>query len=343
MAISDIKVGVKFLDNENGVITEISLPPITNNISGSVEKLSEMTSGENIKFLCDPWKDSIKLYSKNSADFIVFDECSDQDCNCNVEITITGEALQHISLQFDGVVNEYATEIEVNGVTYVNKSFIFIASELGDTDTVSIVLKKWNKSNRPIRLVNLTVGLDLEFRHISSYEFTMSGNEIVETLNYGIAVNEGEITLQDTTNVLMGLYVSEIFTSDLPIKLYFNGRKQGVFYSSNVDYVVENKELTFELTSHLENFLDENIKGYELPLSAGGAETKTAKDLLEEILAGVSYVCDSETQSELSKRTYTFPTHATTTKYDMLNSLLRTCLSVMYENNKGEIVIKYVG
>ncbi len=343
MAISDIKVGVKFLDDENGVITEISLPPITNNISGSVEKLSEMTSGENIKFFCDSWRDSIKLYSKNSADFIIFDENSDENCNCDVEITITGEALQHISLQFDGVVNEYATEIEVNGVSYVNGSFIFIASGLDDVNTVSIVLKKWSKPNRPIRLVNLTVGLDLEFRHLSSYEFTMSGNEIVETLNYGIAVNEGEITLQDTNNILMGLYVSEIFTNDLPINLYFNNRKQGVFYSSNVDYVLENKELTFELTSQLENFLDENVVAYELPLSAGSAETKTAIALLEEIMAGVSYVMDSETQVEFTNRTYTFPLVSTTTKYDMLNSLLKTCLSVMYENKNGEIVIKYVG
>ena len=189
----------------------------------------------------------------------------------------------------------------------------------------------------------MNIGLNLDFRHIAGYEYTISGNEVPDKIGYGVSVNDGQVTLQDRDDTLKGLYVSQVFTNDLPIRLYFNNKQQGVFYSSNVDYSIENRELSFELDSKIVSFLDENVKAYELPLSAGFAVTKTAKEILEEILGDTPYLMGSETTAEFVKRTYTYPMHQTTTKYDMLNSLLKTALSVLYENKEGEIVIKYVG
>ncbi len=343
MAISDIKISAKLLDPSEGEITEIILPQITNNISGDVSLLSTPSEGKDIKFFEDVWKDSIVLVPKNSAPFIVFDQTSDSDCKTNVEITIKGNDLAHFALHFDNISKDWATEVEVNGETFVNDSYIFIASGLSNLTEITVVIKKWNKPNRPIRLLGICVGLNLDFRSISGYEFTISGGTITNKISYGIAVNDGEVVLEDKNNILIGLYRNGIFTNELPIKLYFNGSQQGVFFTNNVDYSLEDKQLTFDLTSRLVNYLEENVIGYDLPLSAGGATTKNAREFLEEIMGSDTVVLDEITKQELEKRTYVYVTAETTTKYDMLNLLLKSCLSIMYENKNGEIEVKYVG
>lgn len=337
-----VELQVIYLEQNDAVLTSINTPTPTNNITGTTANLSTISDGMKIVFFEDTWKDSIKLVEKNSYSGLIFDTISSATNECDVTITLNGSNIKHFSLYFDDVANEYATKIEVNGVIYNNNNWIFTHTGIDNASVVVVKLKQWNKANRPIRLNAVILGLEVKYKP-QSLAIVDVGSATPKTLTYGISTSSGSVVLQDSNDKLLQLYTNNILKDGLTIKTMFNQNLISTMTSDNVNYSLENSQVTFDLVAKIMSELqNKNFIGYALPETQSQVQTKTAYVILYEIY-NATFTIDDDTKYHLQHTTMTYPIIESTTVYKALNLLMNATQCLMTITKNGELIIKYVG
>lgn len=337
-----ITLQITYFEQGNAVLNSIVAPTPTNNITGSLASLSNISNGMNIKFFTDTWTNKIELVPKNSYNGLIFDSISSATNECNVQITLNGTNIEHFSLYFDNVSNDYATEIEINGLLYTNNNWIFSLAGIDNANIVVIKLKKWNKPNRPIRLNAVVLGLEVNYKP-TELSITDVGSDTPKEITYGMSTSVGNVKIQDSNNKLLQLYTNNVLKDGLTIKVMYNQQLISTMSSSNVNYSLEDKSVTFDLIAQvMYDLQNKNFIGYALPETQSAVSTKTAYQLLYEIY-NTTYTMDSDTQYHLQHISITYPIIESTTIYKALNMLMNATQCLMTIDKNGGLIIKYVG
>lgn len=229
------KCEIEFLPKGDGVINSVSLP-VGNNISkfnggdyiGSA--ITEPRYGEK-PFIIGVSKIGDGSKYLNEYNGYLSSVLSDSNGNCVFEMIINGSNIDNFTIHFDNAVNEYATEIQIDGETLINDDTHFVASvNKGTTHTIKFV--KWSKPNSNIRFTAITIGLTLTFDQFNGLLSYVRGSQSMQdnTLpSYGALAQYGSVKIADYTGEISELEELNMLTSGIKIKLYLDDELVGEY------------------------------------------------------------------------------------------------------------------
>lgn len=171
-------------------------------------------------------------------------------------ITITGDMVENIVILFDKVAGEYATEVNVNGTTYTNDSYVLIIAGLQDATTV-ITFTKWSKVNSIPKVLAITSGLDITYdsRQIKELTYTHSAAAENDALQFGITTQSGTIVIKDKY-IIKQLNDDGLLDTDLPVTILEDDVEIEKFIAADIDESTLNLEWSFVL-SDITSYWDE--------------------------------------------------------------------------------------
>lgn len=157
---------------------------------------------------------------------------ADGSVNISIVFNLVGETPSYLSLQFDRVCNEFATQMRIsnnqnnNTITINNrahKSFAVINS-LGITSgaILTVTILKWNKPFKNVKITNILFGFVGEFDENTLDSFRCSENLLTENFNItpGILEQFADITFRDKYEELATLSRAELLNRDIEVRVY---------------------------------------------------------------------------------------------------------------------------
>lgn len=274
------KCEIEFLPKGDGSLTSVTLPT-GNNISkfngGNVSGSSIESPNVGAKpFIIGVSKigDGSQLLSGYNG--YISKTLSNADGTCDFTMTINGENIDNFTIHFDKVVNEYATEIYIDDVKYVNDDTHFFMN-VTNQNSHTVRFTKWSKGNSNIRFTAITIGLTLTFDKFNGLLSFVRGSQSMQdnTLpTYGAISQYGSVRLADYTGEINDIEQLNMLTSGIKVKLYLDDELVG-------DYLFESFDKENETIYNIQ-LNDEIIKWNDIIVdSIKLQENKTAKDLYD--------------------------------------------------------------
>lgn len=274
------KCEIEFLPKGDGSLTSVTLPT-GNNISkfngGNVSGSSIESPNVGAKpFIIGVSKigDGSQLLSGYNG--YISKTLSNADGTCDFTMTINGENIDNFTIHFDKVVNEYATEIYIDDVKYVNDDTHFFMNVINQ-NSHTVRFTKWSKGNSNIRFTAITIGLTLTFDKFNGLLSFVRGSQSMQdnTLpTYGAISQYGSVRLADYTGEINDIEQLNMLTSGIKVKLYLDDELVG-------DYLFESFDKENETIYNIQ-LNDEIIKWNDIIVdSIKLQENKTAKDLYD--------------------------------------------------------------
>ncbi|MEG2687559.1 MAG: hypothetical protein RSA24_00165 [Clostridia bacterium] len=179
----------------------------------------------------------------------------------NATITINGTDIDNFVLRFDQVAGQWATELKVDNVLYVNDDpqFVWLGAK-ANSHTIQIM--KWNLPLYPVRITSVTVGLTMEFDR-SNLKKIVRGSQIVaenDKPTYGVISQYGSVEIYDNDGEMLDLDELGTLKSNQNIEVTLNDKIIGQFSSDK--WSVDNGIAKVELTDKLINWQDKLINRY---------------------------------------------------------------------------------
>ncbi|MEG1520609.1 MAG: hypothetical protein RR458_06435, partial [Clostridia bacterium] len=196
---------------------------------------------------------------------------------------------------------------------------------------------------QPPRVTSVILGLNEEYTTLYSVESNEIGNTPSEQIKYGIAVNDGQVVLQDVGGSLQNLYKMQVLKDGLPITILLNGNVVDKFTSKNVNYLVGSGRVSFKIVADMVASLQEKaFQGYVLPDNVIVPQPKTAFDVLNEIYK-YDYIMNAETLAHLKAVTFQYLSVKADSCYNVIFKLLEATQCLMTTNKDGRLIVNYVG
>lgn len=294
----DYRCEIEFIPEGGGTLNSVTLPN-GNNISkfngGNI-------SGSAIEYPKVGARPFIFGVSKFGEGAVFADEyngylssvLSDSDGNCDFTMTITGSNIDNLTIHFDNIVNEYATQIQIDGKSYINDdTHFFITCDKSNTHTIKFT--KWSRAISNIRFTAITIGLTLTFNQFNGLLSFTRGSQSMQdntTPNYGALAQYGSIKLADYTGEINEIEELNMLTSGIKIRLYMDNELVGDYLFDTFDK--ENKTTyNIQLTDEIANWnnilingesLQENITAYDFYLLLKNYYEADYEDLSPEMI-----------------------------------------------------------
>jgi hypothetical protein len=279
--VSKIKVEIEYIaTNPNSEINEVSFPDGNNTSTGAV--LNGNVNMQPLVWGASKWGDSAKFISKYNG--FASEQCSNEQGEFSppISFTITGTEIESLRIKFAASLGQYATELKVDGNTYINDSLTFITAGLtGNSHTVEII--KWSAPNFNARIDSIGTGVVTEYTERQIMEL-VAGN--YSTANesepaYGLISQYGNLTIKDIESEIKGIAQQQLLSSNSPIKITFKDEQQGNFLSDEWKYSIN--EVSVEFKDSLLAWQETNYGGRILTGVSTGLNYVTLLTLLNEI------------------------------------------------------------
>ena len=162
-------------------------------------------------------------------------------------ITINGTAIEDLKIQFSESLGQYATELKIDGQTYVNDSLLFVIGGLsGDSHTIQIT--KWSAPKFNARIDGITMGHTVVYDEKQVMEL-IAGNQNTADEGqpaYGLISQYGNLRIKDIQNQIKGFAEQQLLRGDLPAKVLFKEEYIGHFLSAEWSYKVNDVRVEFK-------------------------------------------------------------------------------------------------
>lgn len=275
--MADLRVKMEL--PSTGTINTFQMPLRVEKFSGTKDSLSvpsrgqqffQLSKSHNIAEAAYLFSDRVPLAKRGTKfpGFVSFSNSNKDkifETASDVTISFTGSNITGFSIYFDNVAQQWATELTVNGVTYANNSSVF--SWQGDVvNSVTVVIKKWNRANVAARTTSITVGIILEFDK-ERFTLVQRGMQSIEDntiLSWGILGQYGSINIIDIDNEIKDLATMGIIKSGVSIAftITLDGNQIGQYVSNRWTYAFGDNIANVELISNM-NILNNTIyNGY---------------------------------------------------------------------------------
>ena len=336
------KCEIEFLPKGDGSLTSVTLPT-GNNISrfngGNVRGSSIESPNVGAKpFIIGVSKigDGSQLLSGYNG--YISRMLSNADGTCDFTMTINGENIDNFTIHFDKVVNEYATEIYIDDVKYVNDDTHFFMN-VTNQNSHTVRFTKWSKGNSNIRFTAITIGLTLTFDKFNGLLSFVRGSQSMQdnTLpTYGAISQYGSVRIADYTNEIQDIEQLNMLKSGLKIKLYLDNELVG-------DYLFD----TFDKDGQIYDIqlTDEIIKWNDISLDGTLVQNdKTALDLYSFLISQYTeakYEDISQSNNEyLSNIKIKYYYLEKGTLFEQWNKFCDITQMVVYKKPSGKIALR---
>lgn len=253
-------------------------------------------------------KSGITLTNANSYPGIVFDGATDENGNCDVGFTLTGENISSFVLHFDKTTKEHATLLSVDGKQFENKKDSFAVVGLGNKSQVTVKILKWSKPFHHVKITSLSLSFTEEFDKgfIKELERNSTLFDDNKKPDYGISVQSGKLVLQDKNSEILDLAKSRVLRDGLNFELIFNGRTIGTYFSNNLQYNSTDDEATIDLLDDIVNLQEEIFIDIDFPTVPSEVVPLSALEILTAFYPKV-FQMDDETETHLSSIIVAYP------------------------------------
>jgi hypothetical protein len=312
--VSKIKVEIEYIaNNPNSEISEVSFPSRNNTSTGAV--LNGNVNMQPLVWGASKWGDSAKFISKYNG--FASEQCSNAQGEFSppISFTITGTEIESLRIRFAASLGQYATELKVDGNTYINDSLTFITAGLtGDSHTVEIV--KWSAPKFNARIDSIGMGVVTEYTERQIMEL-VAGNYSTaneEEPAYGLISQYGNLTIKDIENEIKQLAQQQLLSPNSPIKITFKDEQQGNFLSDEWKYSINEVSVGFK---------DSVLALQEVNYEKNVVPTLTALQLLNEAISSlnINASISNAATTALSKVKITYPT-LNSTAWDAITYLI---------------------
>lgn len=244
--MATVKINVEYIaQNPNSAISGVTYPASNNTSTNSV--LNGNANRKPFVFGASKFGEGQKFISSYNG--FASRECSDNNgVFLNpVSLTISGAAIENLKIKFSESLGQYATELIIDGKTYINESLVFVTSGLsGDIHTVQIA--KWSEPKFNARIDSIGMGYTAEYTNRQIIAL-LSGNYSTadeEAPSYGLISQYGDMQIKDINNQLKNLAGQQLLNSNSQIRIYFNGEQQGNLMSDEWRYNINEASVDFK-------------------------------------------------------------------------------------------------
>lgn len=208
------------------------------------------------------------------------------------------DCITAISVKFDDVAGEYATDIKLStepNTVYKNRRYAFIKtfSEKDNVKSVKITFVKWNKKNSLAKVLKVTTSItgEYDYRTIKSLSFSDEKISNEEEVSFGVTNQFCDIGLIDKTGDINALHEANMLDGDAVAQIYLvniddNGEKEETQIGSFTLSTYENEKGTvlwnFSLVDKLEKIKDIIVEPHEV-------EKMTIKQITDYVLEKLGF------------------------------------------------------
>lgn len=180
--------------------------------------------------------------------------------NCSWNMTMSGSNINTLIIAFDKNLDEYATEIEINGIVYKNSSAEFIYHSISKYNSLTVKFLSWNKPSKQIKILSILISLTTQYNRVSGLsQFSITNKDKNgATPEFGIISQSGSISIIDKRDRL------------------FNLSRMGLLGESNVDIFIGNFRIG-KFSTKTEWKYDNNSKVYTVELDDGLTKLQNIK------------------------------------------------------------------
>ena len=212
----------------------------TSNIGNKVFLLNESPLGDNYKF------------SSKYEGYISYVQ-SDSEGNVNgFYIYLTGKEIKRVKINFDGISNQYATKLVINGAILTNNNYSFDYELPSPQENVTIQITQWNTQNSYIKLTSITTTLTLEYNSKKGLQEVLRGSQMIDnnvSPDFGIISNYGTIKIIDKDQKIENLAEQDLLDSEKNVKIYFKDKLIGTYLTDT--FTKEGNQVTIELNDKM--------------------------------------------------------------------------------------------
>ena len=252
-----LEVVINCLPNENQSIDyNNSEFPSTNNIS-NVNLLKTKFDGARPFILGKSKFNDECIYLEEYDGIIVYN--NNEDYTIDYTMIIKGQNMGMISIQFDKLLNEYATELYINDVKYENNNILFNVPLDNNYDTLTIRLTKWSKPKRAIVIDGIYLSNIITYgnKNISNLKIGSEISSNNKKPSFSCNGRYGNFDILNINNQIIKYINNGNLNDKTKVDILLNGSSLGTFYSKKWSFNESTKKINVELNDYISNF--ENI------------------------------------------------------------------------------------
>jgi len=336
--VSKIKVEIEYIaTNPNSEISEVSFPSRNNTSTGAV--LNGNVNMQPLVWGASKWGYSAKFISKYNG--FASEQCSNAQGEFSppISFTITGTEIESLRIKFAASLGQYATELKVDGNTYINDSLTFITAGLtGNSHTVEII--KWSAPNFNARIDSIGMGAVTEYDEKQVMEL-VAGN--YSTANesepsYGLISQYGNLTIKDIESEIKGIAQQQLLSPNSPIKITFKDEQQGNFLSDEWKYSIN--EVSVEFKDSLLAWQETNYAGRVLTFTEN--TWKSLQTLLNEISTAynVAFIYGADVNAHMLSVRIPYAYFESGNLWDVLDKICKAGQLRLWQDKAGRYVIE---
>lgn len=348
--MADIQVRIKLNAGVDGdQINSVAFNQETNNVSKAVGSKTTKNNGQNLISwgedglisLADGYVGGIDAHlgEQGGYDGFVFGVVPENKMY-SVEVTLEGSNIDSVTFYGDRNANQFPTRALVNGEYIYSDDAEWTIVFPSSSATQIITFDMWNRANYNACFTHIGVFVNelvLDKRQIKEIETLSQSTPESGDIKYGITYSRGNISVIDINGEIKDYISDKIISSDnLDVSIYANDKIVQHQLSENIDYDINSKTFSANLTSIKNSqtkaqglsylIENENIRDYS---STGGIS-------LKEIL--VKYVFDNNDIDEmLQEKTFIYDTNEEVS-IDFYLSTIKTNYFYVLNKSKQDIL-----
>ena len=181
---------------------------------------------------------------------------NNDDNTIDYTMVIRGKNMNMIAIQFDKLLNEYATELYINDVKYENNNSLFITPLDNNYDTLTIKLTKWSKPKRSIVIdrIYLTNKKTYGNKQISNLKIGSEISSNGKKPSFSCNGRYGSFDILNVDNEIIQHINNGILNDKTKIDILLNNISLGTFYSKKWSFNESTKKVNVELNDYINNF-----------------------------------------------------------------------------------------
>lgn len=251
-----------------------------------------------------------------------------------------GTYLKSILIYFDGIANEYATDIffsnainadgsQVSKYTssYVIKNnkltFMYSFGEDSQITQITVNFKKWSKKNSLVKIIKIKTGYtgNYDYNQIQSLKWDNYKFSDENELTFGISSNRATVEINDEDDIIDELYAKNLIFQNVQAMVYVDNVFFGDFYIDTKDNERGSDIWVFDCIDFFERIKDDIVPIMQIDSSGNCDLTKIISWVCDRKGIAVEYSADALT----SCQTYKIPRAYIKSQQTVYEVLLKVC------------------
>lgn len=323
---------INYINSDFGDINNISNPNL----------LRIKSSGANPFILGFSKLNDGSTYLNNYSGIIPRNARSDENGNTDYQFSLDVKKIKVLAIWFDITRNEYATNLIINGVEYINDDVFFYKTFEEEQDYIDIKITKWSKPNSYISIDSILNEIE-EYYDKNSIKNLVIGQEIAsdnKMPNFSVIGQYGSFDIIDKNRSIREYMKEGLLRDTSVINIYNEETLIGTFESEKWNTNSEEEKYSITLKNGIEKFSDIIVPKIKYK------SNQTALDLIYYLFTFTnlqSIFFDNDIKNKLQNILITNFYSESNDLLTQLNKFCNLTMTCIYINANGEMgIIDYV-